>query len=85
MTRECSGNALTELKPGLRLSREGTVGSWNMIFRSSSFGNLSNRPVLDAGSYFNLGELALTGQTSTPTSLRRYPATEHCIRQFSIL
>lgn len=40
MTRECSGKVLTELNPGLRLSRDGTVGSWNTIFRSSSFGNL---------------------------------------------
>lgn len=40
MTRECSGKVLTELNPGLSFSREGTVGSWNTIFRSSSFGNL---------------------------------------------
>lgn len=40
MTRECSGKDLTELNPGLSSWREGTVGSWNTIFRSSSFGNL---------------------------------------------
>lgn len=40
MTRECSGKVLTELNPGLRLSRDGTVASWKTIFRSSSFGNL---------------------------------------------
>lgn len=81
MTRECSGNTLTELKPGLRFSREGTVGSWNTIFRSSSFGNLPTRSVLDAGSYLNPSKQALPEQTFIPTSLRRYPTTEHCIQQ----
>lgn len=61
MTREWSGKVLTELNPGLSLSRNGTVGSWNTIFRSSSFGNLIVPLIVRMGilGHYSDSELAL--------------------------